>query len=38
MELQHNLNLITLILKHKQTVELQHIIREDVILNIKGKQ
>ena len=36
LELQQNLNLITRMLK--QTVELQHICREDFILNIKGKQ
>ena len=36
MGLQQKLNLISRILK--QTVELQHIPREDYILNIKGKQ
>ena len=36
MELQQNLNLTTRILK--QTVGLQHIFREDFILNIKGEQ
>ena len=36
MELQQNLNVITRILK--QTVGLQHICREDFILNIKGEQ
>ena len=36
MELQQKLKLITRILK--QTVGLQHICREDFILNIIGKQ
>ena len=36
MELQQYINVITQILK--QTLELQHIWREDLILNIKGKQ
>ena len=36
MELQHYLNLITLI--EKQTVRLQHICMEGFIFNIKGKQ
>ena len=36
MELQQNLNLMTGILK--QAVKLQHICKEDFILDIKGKQ
>ena len=36
MEFQQNSHLLTRILK--QTVGLQHICREDVILNTKGKQ
>ena len=36
MELQQNLNLITRILT--QSVGIEHICKEDFILNIKGKQ